>query len=460
MGARITAIVCLTLVASVVSLAGNSMAEGEDIIVESNLTWMNDMDLSQNVRVVNGGSLTLTGIEISISDGIEIFVDAESSITVQSAILKSNNTDDENPGDGEGYTIVVDGKMEARNSTINGAGISTSGSLYINDTALEKSGPVILEADESSIYLGGKSSFSNSSDGHDIKSRAFSTINWGEEVTGSGGDTNKWERRLAGQNIVFDAVFVTYEITGMYQKEVYTNYSNQDGVSFIDGGKERVVEIAWSDDNTLEINPIWTEKAIVTVTEYRTAWNPVESGIGNYGGGQFELLWDTTVLADSGTPEIGWESITPLDEEGVRISEASIGESVNIEAVIANSGTAAASLAIGCELSGTGESAQISPSFPNTVVAPGGQATISFSWRSSNIGEEALSCRILTPTQLVDEMAFGGGMMTSGTLAWQEGSSDNDAESTLIPAVVALLFGAAIGGYLLFSIYQEQEFED
>ena len=50
--------------------------------------------------------------------------------------------------------------------------------------------------------------------------------------------------------------------------------------------------------------------------------------------------------------------------------------------------------------------------------------------------------------------------MTSGTLAWQEGSSDNDAESTLIPAVVALLFGAAIGGYLLFSIYQEQEFED
>ena len=86
MGARITAIVCLTLVASVVSLAGNSMAEGEDIIVESNLTWMNNMDLSQNVRVVNGGSLTLTGIEISISDGIEIFVDAESSITVQSAI--------------------------------------------------------------------------------------------------------------------------------------------------------------------------------------------------------------------------------------------------------------------------------------------------------------------------------------------------------------------------------------
>ena len=34
----------------------NTVAEGEDIIIESDMTWSNDMSLSQNVRVLNGGS--------------------------------------------------------------------------------------------------------------------------------------------------------------------------------------------------------------------------------------------------------------------------------------------------------------------------------------------------------------------------------------------------------------------
>ena len=165
------------------------------------------------------------------------------------------------------------------------------------------------------------------------------------------------------------------------------------------------------------------------------------------------------MVLDSGTPKIGWVSIAPIGEDGAQISEASVGDSVNMEAVISNSGTAAASLAINRDVASTGEAAQISPSFPNTIVGPGEQSTITFSWRSSSSGDEALSCRILTPTQLVEESAFGGGQMSTEVLSWTEVSGGSGGGS-LLPAMVALLVGAGIGGYFLFSIYQEQDSED
>ena len=84
-------------------------------------------------------------------------------------------------------------------------------------------------------YYFGDSSFSNSSENHDFRLEHFEN-RMGENVTGSGFD-KQWERRVAGQSLVFDAIFVTYGITGMYER-TYTNFSNQDGI-FIDGAKER-----------------------------------------------------------------------------------------------------------------------------------------------------------------------------------------------------------------------------
>jgi hypothetical protein len=249
-------------------------------------------------------------------------------------------------------------------------------------------------------------------------------------------------------------MFVTYEITGMHKFPSYSNFSNEMGVSFIDGGRERVIEIAWSEDNTWEENPVWSEQAIVTITDYRTAWNPEESGIGDYGGGQFDLVWDSEVMVESGTPMVGWDDLRVVGEEGL-LSEASVRDSVNVEAVIVNSGTAAASLAISCEDVSTDTTAQISPSFPNAILGPGEQVTISFSWRVSVAGEDSISCRILTPTQLVDELSFGGGQMSSQSVNWTVVNDEDD--SALLPALIALAIATAVGGYLLFSIYNERE---
>ncbi len=568
MSKRLTFLVCLTMAAASITLPANVVADSDDIIVESELTWDQSMTLSNNVRVVNGGILNLETSdgeisEFSIDIGVDIFVDKDSRINVRDSKVVSlqppselvgfgycddNNrsaihipwnqpnrgfevtlypvdgatldgvtayfgndskeiSDDDNAigfpsgtegvwidlvgpvchpvslslvsvsrdGGGNNQNVYLAADLEHRNmmihgnpgfsmniegsgsfigSSIIGGEITTSGSISFEGTKLNRVGPILLTSDNASISLSNGVDFSNSTDDHDIRARAHSSIEWGELVSGSGGLTDKWERRLSEQSLSFDAMFVTYEITGMHKFPSYSNFSNEMGVSFIDGGRERVIEIAWSEDNTWEENPVWSEQAIVTITDYRTAWNPEESGIGDYGGGQFELVWDSEVMVESGTPMIGWSDLRVVGEEGL-LSEAPVRDSVIVEAVIVNSGTAAASLAINCEDVSTDTTAQISPSFPNAILGPGEQVTISFSWRVSVVGGDSISCRILTPAQLVDELSFGGGQMSSQSVNW---TVVNDEEgSTLLPALIALAIATAVGGYLLFSIYNERE---
>ena len=359
-----------------------------------------------------------------------------------------------------GFTIKINGHMESIGSSIFGGTISASGTLSINDTKLDRVGPIILEEDDSAIILGGNTEFTNSTDDHDVRARGFSTIGWGDDVIGSGGLTDKWERRLAGQSLSFDAMYVTYEITGMHRFPSYSNFSNEMGISFIDGGRERVVEISWSDDNSWESERIWSEQAIVTITDYRTAWNPEESGIGDYGGGQFLLEWENQIVVDSGTPSIGWVSLGAVDAGGNPVENISVGNSADMVAVIENTGSAAASLAINCEDVSTGSTAQISPSFPNAIISSGEQISIPFSWRVTVEGTESLKCRILTPTQLVEEFSFGGGQFSSNSIEWTE--AEDQEVSTMMPALVALFVAAGIGGYFLVSIYTntEEEVED
>ena len=560
MNRRNPIMLCLILLFSVSIIPSNAVAEGDDIIIESDMTWSDDMTLSQNVRVVNGGSLSFVNSQVDISNGVGIYVDSTSSLNMEnsglsaiqppsglagfgycdegnrSAVLASSPSDqnvrmyvrpiqgftldgvvahfgnetkdlsgDEDfiplgngpvdtwvgltgplchpislseisvERDGQervwsdaadfshrnmmvngvpGFTIEIEGSMHSDSSSILGGQVSTSGILQINGTTLDRVGPILLTSNDAEIHLGGDTRFSNSTDDHDIRAGAFSSINWGDDVVGSGGLTDKWERRLAGQSLSFDAMFVTYEITGMHRFPSYSNFSNEMGVSFIDGGRERVVEIGWSEDNTWEEEEIWSEQAIVTITDYRTAWNPEESGIGDYGGGQFELTWDSELKVESGTPMVSWDSLSVIGEEGP-LKDASVGESVNVDAVISNSGSVAASLAINCEDVSTDSTAQIAPSFPNSVIGPGEQVTISFNWRVSVPGEDSISCRILTPTQLVDEFAFGGGEMKSQSINWT--MADDDEDTTIIPALIALAIAASVGGYFLLSIYNERE---
>ena len=574
MSSRVAIFLSLSIVFAGVSLTASVSAEGDSIIVESDMTWQQDMALSQNLIVQNGGSLTISGSQIVVEKGVNIHVESGSSLKLDNANLlaeeppsglvgfgycdegnrsevfvpwditvnmvevtmraivpgsfdgvtayyttfdpiRNETVYNEESMNGEEYTFSIDegnegiwfqlvgplcypasissvsvstgvdagwtdfnaadlrhrnmmvfgdagftfsieGSMESADSMVMGGSISSSGSLLINDTTLDRVGPVLLTSDLASISLGGFSNFTNSTDDHDIRGMSHSSIEWGDEVSGSGGLTDKWERRISGQRLSFDAIFVTYEITGMHKFATYSNFSNEEGISFIDGGRERVVEIAWSEDNTWEEEEVWVEQAVVTITEYRTAWNSEQSGIGNYGGGQFDLGLDSEVTVGAGIPQIEWVSIMVLDENGNAIESALVGDSVAVEAVISNTGTAAANLAINCEQNSTGNTAQISPSFPGALIGPGTQSSISFDWINSVAGEDFLTCRVLTPTQLVDEFAFGGGEMSGVQVAWTEGSED-EGSSILLPVMIALVIGTAIAGYAFVANSREED---
>ena len=233
-----------------------------------------------------------------------------------------------------GFAISVDGGLIATESEIIGGKISSSGNLTIKDSLLRRIGPVLLTSDDSSISLEGSTSFEQSTDDHDIKATIGSEIYWGENVTGTGGLTDKWERILGSQKLIFDAEFVYYEVSGMHgRRNPYWNFSDSDGISYIDQGKDRVVEIAWSDDNIWAEEPIWTEQAIVSITDYRTAWNPENSGVGDYGGGQFILPWISEIRISDSVPNISWSTLEVIDEGGEIVANATIGDSLEVKAV-------------------------------------------------------------------------------------------------------------------------------
>ena len=561
MNGRSALVVCMVLISVGMVLPSSALAEsGEDILIESDMTWEQDMILSQNVRVINGGALTFSNTQVTLENGVDIYVDQTSSITIDNSGLVATDPpsglvgygycDEGNrsgigvewpdPGrrlevvltaiepssldgvtayfgndseslsgaedsivfdlgtEGEiwvdlvgpfcyppslsdvrvkransgisdcqgcqsgsaadfvhrnmmvhgdpGFTVTIEGEMRANGSRLVGGQITNAGQMAINDTSLDRVGPVILTTDDASITLSGTTDFTNGTDDHDVRARAHSSIEWGEDVSGSGGLTDKWERRLAGQHLSFEARYVTYEITGMHSPPSYSSFSDENGVSYVKGGDERVVEIAWSDDNTWEDGPIWTEQAVVTIQSYRTAWNPENSEIGNYGGGGFPLTWQAEIIVDQATPNIQWTSLQGV-RDGNSTYTATLGESLAMEAVIANTGTAAAILAIDCNVTSTGIAAEMSPTWPNAMIGAGSEETIHFSWRTSTTGEDSLTCRVLTPTQLVDDLAFGGGEITSGAITWKEAGEEERLPYTL-PIMLALVVGIAIAGFV------------
>ena len=72
----------MVLIISVSMFSINVTAEGDDIIIESDMTWNDEMSLSQNVRVLNGGSLNLVDSQLTISNNVQIFVDSSSSLRI------------------------------------------------------------------------------------------------------------------------------------------------------------------------------------------------------------------------------------------------------------------------------------------------------------------------------------------------------------------------------------------
>jgi len=330
-----------------------------------------------------------------------------------------------------GFSIQVDGDLSSVDSTVSGGQMTVSGSMSADDSSFDRVGPVLLGS-EATIDLRGATVFSGSLDDHDVRGGPGSTIYWGDDVSGSGGLIDRWERRASGQSIQLDAKYVILSVSGIGPSEATQEiFSDENGTALVDGGQERVVEIGYSDGT------VWTEAATIDVITYVTSWNPESSGIGNYGGGPMPLTWDQSIQLNSGTPNIEWESLEIVGDEDTR----STSQSMPVLARIANRGTASALLYFTCEVAGL--EADIG-GYQEVRIDAGESMEVQFGWRSSVTGQASLTCRILTPLQLVDEDSFGGGSTTTGVMTWIEPAEEDSLPVLPLLAAIVVAVGIAV----------------
>ena len=330
-----------------------------------------------------------------------------------------------------GFSIQVDGDLSSVDSTVSGGQMTVSGSMSADDSSFDRVGPVLLGS-EATIDLRGATVFSGSLDDHDVRGGPGSTIYWGDDVSGSGGLIDRWERRVSGQSIQLDAKYVILSVSGIGPSEATQEiFSDENGTALVDGGRERVVEIGYSDGT------VWTEAATIDVITYVTSWNPESSGIGNYGGGPMPLTWDQSIQLNSGTPNIEWESLEIVGDEDTR----STSQSMPVLARIANRGTASALLYFTCEVAGL--EADIG-GYQEARIDAGESMEVQFGWRSSVTGQASLTCRILTPLQLVDEDSFGGGSTTTGVMTWTEPAEEDSLPVLPLLAAIIVAVGIAV----------------
>ena len=547
------AISLLTALAATTSL--NAVAQSSEIVIDSQVEWIEDRSLERDLRIVSGGDLTLRDLTLNIHDGVNIYVESGGTLNVHNSEIKDlnpptglagygywdetnrsavlipgsdydggfeatfysgetstfyggqaiiegqdlidlngseftlsfdENTEDVWVGlvgyghqsvhlttvtltpevgssitydaieleyrnmmsldqDGETCNLNIAGTADFDEASILGCMVVVDGIMTLHSTSIERTGPIISSTN-ADLIISGETTFSMSKDDHDVRAHANSRLHWGENVIGSGGLTDRWEKIIDSQEVHFDAAGVLFRILkfGQYEITSSTYFSDESGVGLIDSGDARTVEIGWADGS------VWTESASIEILEYRTGWNMDES-LDDYGGGIIPLTWDEVIMVDGKTPQIEFVSIdyqNPTDS----VSRGSGG--VGLMATIANRGTAPAIVYFTCDVSETGTAAQMT-SYPGGLVEEGEEVTIQFSWMNSDVDNASLTCEILTPTQLVEEDAFGGGTASSDKITWIDPTDDEGG--SIIPVLAAFVIATVAMGAFFFKMSKSSE---
>ena len=361
---------------------------------------------------------------------------------------------------GNGLTINSNGKIEIiENSTLHGVNIISSGELVIKEGIIIDSCPMKLISDDASLIIQ-NSQISGSRDDHYFEAQPLTNIEWGNfedntAVAIKGNLIDRWERIISNQVIIFDSEGVYFSITGNSPNGVLeiSNYSDSDGKSVINTqGNSRVIEIGWANGE------VTTENAVISIIEYRTAWNIESSGINNYGPMNFELTWDKEIdLTSINVPNIEWVALTVNIDNSTSEEKLQTGVSQQISAILANRGSASANLYFDCNITETGMSADIG-GYQNVVIDAGEEVEVYFGWRNNEPGTLSLTCEVLTPTQLVDyenSQAFGGGTMSTEPVLWEEIS---DESFNMIPIlIVIIIIMISAGVYFVHNLSKNAE---
>ena len=153
----------------------------------------------------------------------------------------------------------------------------------------------------------------------------------------------------------------------------------------------------------------------------------------------------------AGSPDIvSWESpdILILSIDYGENLDADPNEGWRANLTISNKGNADAIVYFICDDAQTGLRQSIGDAYVGGLVESDDIAIFPINWTPAGEGEMALTCKILTPSQLVNQNFWGGGSITTPLIDFLH--SEEDDAGSVVPALVAMAgFGILIGAYLM-----------
>lgn len=414
---------------------------------ESELMLEFDSDASDTWITVLGFPTSSVGIA-----GLELEFDDSNTIQIPGIELETRNM---RPFGTAAYEIVSSGSVLISGSTVLGGNLQLDGNTIISQTSLNRSTPIMAMSNAANMSLSNVS-IGWSMDDHDLR-MGPSTVLSANSVNWTGGLTDRWERRVGQQMVEFSSSDVIYRVDGLgyQQSNMGSLISDQNGIGLVGSGIERVVEIGWAlDSEQYSQSPIWAEEAFIITESFRTAWNP-QSEVQDYGG-RVAVDWNkSTIIAKAGSPDIvSWETpdILILSIDYGENLDADPYEGWRANLTISNTGSADAIVYFVCDEAQTGLRQSIGDAYVGGLVESGDTAMFPINWTPAGEGEMAMTCTILTPSQLVNEDHWGGGSITTPLIDFQY-TVENGAGS-VVPALIAMAgVGILIGVFLIRRSY-------
>ena len=69
----------------------NVVAQPSEIVIDSRVEWIEDRSLEVDLRIVEGGELSLNDLTLDINDGINIIVESGGILNLQNSHIQDNN---------------------------------------------------------------------------------------------------------------------------------------------------------------------------------------------------------------------------------------------------------------------------------------------------------------------------------------------------------------------------------
>ena len=346
------------------------------------------------------------------------------------------------------FPLTIEGSAHFEQSSVVGADVLITGAVTSVDSHFTASGPLNVQGDAGSLSVQGGSIAMSSTD-HDVNLDGVAHLEW-NGTTGTGHLIDRWERNIEGQEIhtpigstcTGDYSCVHYELTGIGPNEMTMQRSNVEGVADV---PPRTVEIGYSDGT------VWTENAAVEIVNFRTAWN-LGSGMSSWSSGvSVPLPWDVStfeILPHLSYPVISVDSVNIPDETG------DVGNSIPVEITVTNSGTEGAAIFMRCNIAGTDNYADMTPTYSAMVLDAGETETLAANWSYHSPGEAGLDCYVEEPLQFIDSSAFisknaanstrGGSEIV--TVSWDNAVMDDDGSMLILLGALGLsiIIGLAV----------------